>query len=244
MITTHDGDRTPVLLLSSPPPDAVPFARYRAAIGEVMEAHAGAGAILVSAHWLQPGGSPNPLLQLGAAGREVTNAAVILAERVSSRLESAGLGCDLAQGGSRAWPAALAGFATSGPPVLHLSVPVNFGPDLMILVGVALSPLREERVLLAACGACVDEVPRFEGGALRLARAKAWARGMAPARFRDAYPLLFMMGASREDDRLTDVCAVQAARVVSFGAPLRAEDHEVIEPDGTSSRLTPSPFAG
>ncbi len=229
MMTADNGDRTPVLFLSNPPRDPAPFARYRTAIAEVTAAHEVAGAILVSAHWLDPTASANPLLHLGAGGRPVTDAAVILAERVASRLESAGLRCDLEQGGNRPWPAALAGLTSGEHPVLHMSIPINFGPDLMILAGVALAPLRRERVLLAACGESFDEVPRFDGGALRLARAKAWARGVAPARFRETYPLLFMMGASHEDDRLADACSVQGARVLALGPAARTETNELME---------------
>jgi hypothetical protein len=248
----------PVVYLSVPPPDASGFARYRTALEELLAEHEVRAALVISAHRLEPGESPNPRLHAGAGPRPVDDAAVIFAEAVAARLAEAGLQCDFEEGtGRRSWPAAMAAFGSSALPVLHLSLPVNFGPDLMILAGVALAPLREAGVLLAATGDAFDERVRAGIGRRHLARAKAWARGEAPGHFRGVHPLLFMMGASGEADRLVDVggrrggiVALSATPPVEFDLPRLpigerkerdddddTEENEAPEDDRTAARV-------
>lgn len=206
---------TPVVYLPNPPPDAASFSRYRGAVATLLDEPDIAGVVVVSAHWLREGASPNVVLHVDLNGAAVTDETVILAEAVAARLESAGLSVDLEEahdtGGG---PEALAAFEPQRLPVLHVSVPINFGPDLMMFVGAALAKLRERGVLLAACAESPDASSLASLAPRELRRAREWVQGQAASRYRDIYPLLFMIAAAFEDDRLYDWSPLTHAGVV------------------------------
>lgn len=230
-MATHQHDAAsvpaPVVFLSPPPADRVGFARYRNTMSDFLETQGVSGVLLVSARKIEPFESFNPVLHIGVGGRAVDDRSVVLAEAVAARLGDAGMCADLEQGGSRGWPAAMAVFDANAPPAIHLSLPVNFGPDLMILAGAALAPLRESGVLLAVCGDAFDDRVRVPIGRRDLAQAKAWARGETPDGFRGVYPMLFMMGAAGDSDRLLDVATLPGARIVALDSSgARERDYE------------------
>jgi hypothetical protein len=216
----------PVVFLSPPPADPVGFARYRSTMSDFLEAQEVSGVLLVTARVVESSESFNPMLHIGVAGRPVDDRSVILAEAVAAKLGDAGLPTDLEQGGSRGWPAAMAIFDANAPPAIHLSLPVNFGPDLMILAGAALAPLRESGVLLAVCGDAFDDRIRLQIARRDLALAKEWARGETPDGFRGIYPMLFMMGAAGDCDRFLDVATLPNGRIVALDSSwAREHDH-------------------
>ena len=219
----------PVIFLSPPPADRVGFARYRNTMSDFLETQGVSGVLLVSARKVEPSKSFNPVLHIGVAGRAVDELSVILAEAVAARLGDAGMCADLEQGGGSGWPAAMAVFDANAPPAIHLSLPVNFGPDLMILAGAALAPLRESGVLLAVCGDAFDDRVRAPLGRRSLAEAKVWARGETPDSFRGVYPMLFMMGAAGDADRLLDVATLPGARIVAFHSSEAPEGDHIAE---------------
>jgi aromatic ring-opening dioxygenase catalytic subunit (LigB family) len=104
--------------------------------------------VVVSTHWNRPGESVTVGLEVddtrprAAEGRE-------LAERLGELLESAGLTPELdgRAGDTMAWRPIVEALAGSDVPLVHVSVPVRFGDDLMRLAAVALQRLRHEGIL-------------------------------------------------------------------------------------------------
>jgi aromatic ring-opening dioxygenase catalytic subunit (LigB family) len=138
----------PVIALSHPPRRAAEAWRFAQGIRTQADALQVTGVVVVSNHWNRPGESVTVGLEVddtrsAAAGRA-------LAERLAELLKSAGLTPDLDGGwlgDTMAWRPIVEALADSEVPLVHVSVPVRFGDDLMRLAAIALQDLRREGIL-------------------------------------------------------------------------------------------------
>jgi hypothetical protein len=191
------GDRreTPVIYVRRPADEAAARRETRALARRLgfMDL---SGIVVATSHWMAAGDTPNVVITIGARSDADGFA---LAERVGELMKEGGLYADfegfvdLDDGG---WKALERIGSDSAIPVVRVSVPANFGADLMRLAGRALRPLRSEGVLLAAAGARVEaDLARrvAEGDVTTL---KSMARMDIPARAMELQPMLFVLGAS------------------------------------------------
>ena len=149
-------------------------------------------------------------------GAALLDETVILAEAVAARLERAGLSVDLEEVHEpKGLPGAIAAFEAQRLPILHMSVPINFGPDLMIVVGAGLAELRESGVLLAACAESFDAASLASSAPRELWQSREWVHAQAAPRYRDIYPLLFMIAAACDDDKRYEFSQLPHAGVVA-----------------------------
>ncbi|MFA6954873.1 MAG: hypothetical protein WC538_03260 [Thermoanaerobaculia bacterium] len=230
---------TPVVYLSKPPPDAMSFSRYRRAVAMLLDEQDIAGVVLVSANWLSEAASPNVVLHVDLRDTPLADEIVILAETVATRLERAGLSVDLEECHETSrLPDALAMFEPQRFPMLHVSVPINFGPDLMIVVGAALAQLRKRGVLLAACAESFDAASHASSAPRELRRERWWVHGQVVPQYGDIYPLLVMVAATREEDKLYELSQLPHSEVVvGLGAHpglqrVAEKRHEKARPQG------------
>jgi aromatic ring-opening dioxygenase catalytic subunit (LigB family) len=139
----------PVIAVSHPPRRAADAWQFAQGIRRHADTFQVTGVVVVSTHWNRPGESVTVGLEVddtrqsAAEGRE-------LAERLSERLKSAGLTPELNggwPGDTMAWRPIVEALADSDVPLVHVSVPVRFGDDLMRLAAIALQSLRHEGIL-------------------------------------------------------------------------------------------------
>jgi len=138
----------PAVAVSHPPRRAAEAWRFAQGIRTHADAFQVTGVVVVSSHWNRPGESVTVGLEVddtrqAAAGRA-------LAERVGELLKSAGLTPDLNSGlfgDTMAWRPIVEALSDTRVPLIHVSVPVRFGDDLMRLAAVALQDLRREGIL-------------------------------------------------------------------------------------------------
>lgn len=139
----------PVIAVSHPPRRAADAWRFAQGIRRHADTFPVTGVVVVSTHWNRPGESVTVGLEVddtrqsAAQGRE-------LAERLGELLKSAGLTPELNRGwlgDTMAWRPIVEALADSKVPLVHVSVPVRFGDDLMRLAAIALQRLRHEGIL-------------------------------------------------------------------------------------------------
>ena len=99
--------------------------------------------------------------------------------------------------------------------MIHVSVPANFGVELMLLAGAALRPLADRRVLFVGlCGAIDSSLKGFFDTA-GIDAVTRFANQLPKHRIADLYPLFFLIGASSGVPRgvLDHVVADRAIRM-------------------------------
>lgn len=158
------------------------------------------GAIAVSCHW----GSPQILVDVASStggpsgSRQLCSArSHELAGAATQLLQTAGLaqsdgrpnqnvshhGCDPAD------------FMCQSP-MIQVSLPANFGVELMLLAGAALRPLADRRVLFVGLCGGIDSALKDLFRTSNLETLKRFANQLPKHRIADLYPLFFLTGAS------------------------------------------------
>ena len=180
------------------------------------------GAMAVSCHW----GSPHILV---AVSEHSGARSLELAAGATQLLHAAGL----AQPDDRSDPNVLhhrfdTPDSTRQPPMMHVSVPANYGVHLMLLAGAALRPLADRRVLFVGlCGAIDSSLKDLFDNA-GLDALTRFANQLPKHRIDDLYPLFFLIGASSGVSRgvLDHVVADTAIRMREESTvPTRRPDH-------------------
>jgi hypothetical protein len=82
------------------------------------------------------------------------------------------------------------------PPMIHVSVPGNFGVELMLLAGAALRPLADRRVLFVGLCGAIDASLRNLFATAVIDDLTRFANQLPRHRIDDLYPLFFLIGAS------------------------------------------------
>lgn len=218
-IVHRNAGPAPAVLLSHPPAGRSAFRTYGDAMAYLAERLDVAGTILVTAHWLDTGDSPNLRLRVAHAPGEAASAeADRIADSASGLLAKAGLTCDLGGGvlqEAACQRTAAVVAAGSTRPVIHLSVPVNFGADLMILTGAALAPTRRSGVLLAGCGDEVDD--QVLAAATDPVALKVYARRAPRQRIVHLYPWIAMLASATAAERSGEVQKLPGTRIAVLG---------------------------
>lgn len=114
------------------------------------------------------------------------------------------------------------------PPMIHVSVPGNFGVELMLLAGAALRPLADRRVLFVGLCGAIDSSLRDLFATAGIDDLTRFANQLPKHRIDDLYPLFFLIGASAGVARglLDRVVADRAIRTREESAvPSRRRDH-------------------
>jgi aromatic ring-opening dioxygenase catalytic subunit (LigB family) len=223
-------DRVPALFLSSAPEDIEGLVAYAEALSRLNEQFDVKGIVLVCAHWIRPGTSRNVLVDVTggfpAELRKPAKGHFALAERIGQLLALRGVICDIEEQGSHnEYCESLLGIFEAGRsrPIVRVSVPLNYGPDLMVLTGVSLAPLRDERVLVAACGESMGPRLRERAAAGDFATVKRFASSAPQSRTARVFPVLFVMAAARDGDRLYPVLDGAPSPILALGAPRREQ---------------------
>ncbi|MEO8215592.1 MAG: hypothetical protein ABI718_00765 [Acidobacteriota bacterium] len=154
------------------------------------------GAVVASCHW----GSGNVILE-PAAGINRSDGAgdgsLRLAERAERLLKAAGLTPEYPR---RALNTVRAPSIYPGPerrlPMIHISIPVHFGVDLMLLVGAALRGLSDEPVLFVSLCGRIDAAVKDRVIAADIAALKQYAYQLPRQQMIEVYPLFFLVGIS------------------------------------------------
>jgi aromatic ring-opening dioxygenase catalytic subunit (LigB family) len=139
----------PVIAVSHPPQRAADAWQFAQEIRTHADTFEVTGVVVVSTHWNRPGESVTVGLKADDTRRSAA-AGGELAERLGALLKSAGLTPDLNSrwlGDTMAWRPIVDALADTDVPLVHVSVPVRFGDDLMRLAAVALQGLRREGIL-------------------------------------------------------------------------------------------------
>jgi len=138
----------PVVAVSHPPRRAAEAWRFAQGIRTCAATFQVTGVVVVSTHWNRPGESVTVGLEVDETRQAAAGRA--LAERLGGLLKSAGLTPDLSgglPGDTMAWRPIVEALSDTQVPLVHVSVPVRFGDDLMRLAAVALQDLRREGIL-------------------------------------------------------------------------------------------------
>jgi aromatic ring-opening dioxygenase catalytic subunit (LigB family) len=138
----------PVVAASRPPGNAADARKFAQRIRRHAEIFQARGVVAVSTHWNRPGESVKVALEVEEA-RQSDAAVRKLVEQLSTLLEAAGLTPEVSRGcgDTMAWRPIVEALADNDIPIVHVSVPVRFGDDLMRLTAVALQGLRHEGIL-------------------------------------------------------------------------------------------------
>lgn len=112
--------------------------------------------------------------------------------------------------------------------MIHVSVPAGFGVELMLLVGAALRPLADRRVLFVGLCGAIDSSLRDLFDSAGIDALTRFANQLPKHRIDDLYPLFFLIGASSGVTRgvLDHVVADSAIRMREESTvPNRRQDH-------------------
>ncbi|MFA6954917.1 MAG: hypothetical protein WC538_03490 [Thermoanaerobaculia bacterium] len=185
-----------ILVLSTTTRDADSLSRCATTIRN----QAKNGAMVVSSHW----GSPQILVDVPswtrgplAGERLLPTKSLQLAASATRLLQAAGL----AQSSDRplqdlSHHGVVPADSMQQPPMIQVSVPANFGVELMLLAGAALRPLTDRHVLFVGLCGRIDSALRARFHADSVEALTAFANQLPKHRIADLFPLFFMVGAS------------------------------------------------
>src|ERR1051325_1069192 len=208
-----------LLVLSTPARDSDRLSRSAAIIRE-QTVH---GAMAVSCHW----GSPQILVSVSAQHGRARS--LELAASATQLLHAAGLTQPDDRPDQNVFhhrfdpPDFL-----HQPPMIHVSVPANFGVELMLLAGPALRPLADRRILFVGLCGAIDSSLKGLFDTAGIDALMRFANQLPKHRVVHLHPLFFLIGASSGVPRgvLDHVVADSAIRMreESF-VPSRRQDH-------------------
>lgn len=164
------------------------------------------GIISLSAHWAEAGHAPNVVLSIE---REDDERCAKLRDRVDAALQRTGLESE-----RRTITAAAESLVPTGPllrvrtpvvPLIRVSVPINYGADLMIVAGAALSTLRGERLLFTRRGERLTQRLRQAIQRLDASTLKAQAMLASQHDLAGVHSLLLLMSVASPGDRLAEI---------------------------------------
>lgn len=164
------------------------------------------GIISLSAHWAESGRAPNVVLSIE---REQDDRCTKLRDRVDSALQRTGLSSE-----RRTISAAADSLVPAGPllrvrtttiPLVRVSLPINYGPDLMIVAGAALSTLRGERLLFTRRGGRLTQRLRQAIQRLDASIVKNQAMLASQHDLAGVHSLLLLMSVASPGDRMVEI---------------------------------------
>lgn len=197
------------------------------------------GALAVSCHWDSPQIRIAVSEQLGRAG------SLELATSATQLLHAAGLTQPEDRSDEYVFPHRFdRPSSLHQPPMIHVSVPGNFGVELLLLAGAALRPLADRRVLFVALCGAIDSSMRRQFDTAGIDALTRFANQLPKHRIDDLYPLFFLIGASAGVARglLDHVVADRAIRIHEEAAVSgRRRDH-ARAPHRVTNGLTHAPI--